>query len=632
MTTRRPVSYPFLSLLAAMLLAATASCQRLGESAAAGKEAQKRAVNLAFSVGTTPATKMDADSFTEVNPNPVFRGMVDIKLIPFNKVGAIEPTDQANYFPQSLPNISSLSPDLSAHYYASGLDAWFPVGTASLLLYGRAPEGWMDSNPKHKYGSLVRGGFSGSGSPPSVSAITFSPDVMAPGEATPQEAQTIVRVLNNILLGNTYSVLVYYGDGKTRQINLNWNESVGESNLREAYRQITNEGAFIPGSGPLAESMLSSLYGMLSGYESHNTNVYEVVVDGVPYEAHTGSLDGPLLLYKDLYNGLRDHVLQRFNAFAVTDHATVDATTHTVTFKDDKVRNYPEGLGLPSGCAILRWTPTGFVVPQMNGVEGIAPMNRYCYPPALYYYANTTIKTSKDENIQEAYSERGYTQWSQVLADYTLGTAISSNTKSVALVTPAQFAVGMLSATVKSSRSWLQDGDGLPETTVEAVGENLPITGIILGGQFKQRFDFTPVYPADDAVEYYLFDNQTPGVFLTAANSDPIRTLSLQTPDDMDIYFTLEFRNDTGKTFYGADGRILPGRKFYMVGKLELPSSPRAFDSVFVKDHITTVTCTIHSLDGAYNAIPDLGLPQLVLGVQTQVNWTLATPTTVIME
>ena len=370
---------------------------------------------------------------------------------------------------------------------------------------------------------------------------------------------------------------------------------------------------------------------MLKTYESHNTNVYEVVVDGVPYEARKAG--GDPLLYRDLYNGLRDLVLTRFTLPAVTDHAVVDGNALTVQFKDDSVREYPDYLGLPSGCAILRWTPAGFVVPQVNGVEGIAPINRYCYPPALYYYANTTIRTSMDDDIGSSYTDKGYTTWAQVLADYTLGTAVSSHTRSIALVEPAQFCVGLLSATVKSSRSWLQDNDGLPETTVDAVGENLPLTGIILGGQFEQDFSFTPIYSGnDDDEEYYLYDNQIPGVFLTTETSAPILTLSLETPPDKDVYFTLEFRNDTGKTFYGADGRILPGRKFYLVGKLELPAQPRAFDSAVVKDHYTQVTCTIHSLEGAYNAVPDLGFPQLVVGVQTQVNWILATPTTVIME
>ncbi len=79
---------------------------------------------------------------------------------------------------------------------------------------------------------------------------------------------------------------------------------------------------------------------------------------------------------------------------------------------------------------------------------------------------------------------------------------------------------------------------------------------------------------------------------------------------------------------------MLPGRKFYMVGKMELPTDPqkRKFEQVFVQDHVTNLNCTIYSLAGAYNAVPNLGIPQLVIGVQTQVNWEMSSPTTVIFE
>ena len=68
-----------------------------------------------------------------------------------------------------------------------------------------------------------------------------------------------------------------------------------------------------------------------------------------------------------------------------------------------------------------------------------------------------------------------------------------------------------------------------------------------------------------------------------------------------------------------------------MVGKLEMPENP-AFPSVFVKGHYTKVECTINSLAGAYNAVPDIGNPQLVVGIQTQVNWILSSPSTVMLE
>ncbi|MBO5596400.1 MAG: hypothetical protein J5917_06475 [Bacteroidales bacterium] len=629
-------SHILLCLTVLVALSGLSSCKK--EDGIGDLNGELQSVRLSLIVGTPQASKADASHYTEVHESaPVFRGLTDMKMVSFEKAGTVTADDVAHGTPLSIPSISNLYSNLPAFFYPSGVDAFIPIGTSSVLLYGRAPadEGAdLDAlESKRRYGSLVLRGFDRENNAPPASSLGFAPDVMSPGGAIPAQASQIATILNAIVLGAPYRVTAYYRPSPSSEeesvvLNLNWNESVPDNNLREAYRGITNDGAVIPGSGPLMESLLSELYALFWEYESHNSNVYEITVNGIPYEL-TDAQGNPLL-YKDLLNGLRKTVLDRFTytAFA-QDNLQVDPSTHAVAFKREDLRAYPENLGLPSGCAILRWTPAGFVVPQISGVEGIAPINRYCFPPALYYYANTGIRTSQDEDIASAYTS--HTSWSALLDDYTLGTSVTSNTRSVALVQPMHYAVAMLSATVKADRSWLQDNDNLPETTVDATGDNLPLTGIILGGQYAQNFAFEPI-PGGE--EYFTYDQEVPGVCLTQETSAPIRTLSLPTLEGEDVYFTLEFRNDSGKTFHGADGRVLPGRKFYMVGKMELPqnSAERLFESIFVKDHVTTLSCTIHSLAGAYNAVPDLTEQQLVLGVQTRTSWILSSPTTLLLE
>lgn len=619
-----------LCLLATLSLAGAVSCQRK-DSLQEDKTGVLKSVRLSLSVGSSPQTKMVADNFTELGESPSFRGLKDMKMVAFDREGQVLGTDYALNLPINVPAFEALSyPNASAQFYPSGIDTFLPIGTASVLLYGRAP-----GDDKYQYGSLIPVGFDTQNAAEQASYFGFEPDVMYSGNDIPEEASVIAGVVNRIMLGAPVRINGWYQRGTERvktQVVKNWNESVEDVNLRKAYTGITNEGAIIAGSGPMVESMLSSLYSFFKGYESSNPDGYEITENGEHYQFYKEN--GDSLFYKDVYNALKYEVLNRFtlNTAYASQFLTVDDQELMVRFKPEYsyLSTYPESMGLPTGCAILRWTPTGFVVPQISGVEGMAPMNRYCFPTGLYYYVNTTIKTSQDKNIGQSYSAS--TSWDDVLDDYTLGSSITSNTTSVALIKPLQFAVGMLSATVKSDRDWLQDNDGLPETTVSAVGENLPVTGIILGGQYAQNFDFTP---DTDETEYFSFDNQTPGVYLTKEKSAPIRTLSLPTPTEEDVYFTLEFLNNSGKTFFGADGRVLPGRKFYMVGKIELPpkdSPKRLFDQVFVQDHITTLSCTIYSLAGAYNAVPNLGIPQLVIGVQTQVNWEMSSPTTVIFE
>lgn len=632
MTKRFPYGI-LLCLLAALPLVGAMSCRREDDL---DKTGLLKSVRLALSVSANQqGTKADVSAFTELNSAPVFRGMTDIKMVAFKDTAAVTASDRALNLPISVPAFQSLLPNVPAIFYSSGIDTFIPIGTSRVLLYGRAP-----GEDKTIYGSLVPKGFDTQNTTAPASSLGFAPDAMYSKSYIPDEAGIIARVVNAIMTGDPvrFDKAKYYpnpgGAAVYYPLTMNWNETVEDSNLKQAYLQITNEGAIIPGSGPMVESMLSSLYAFLKGYESQNSNAYEITVNGVPYELFKEDKDGNTtpLLYKDILNGLRDVVLGRMTSSFVSEYIAVDSKELTVSFIREDLSTYPESLGLPSGSAVLRWTPTGFTVPLMSGVEGMAPLNRYCYPTALYYYTDTGIVTSQDENIAQYYSPENPTDWSEVTAQYKLGTSVTSNTLSVALLKPVQYAVGMLSATVKSDRDWLQDNDGLPETTVQAIDTNLRLTGIILSRQFAQNFEFSPIVSAGN--EYFSYDSGVSGVYLTKGESAAFRTLSLPTPEDENVFFTLEFLNNSGKTFYGADGRVLPGRKFYMVGKMELPTEPtkRLFKSVFVKDHITTLSCTIKSLAGAYNAVPDLGIPQLVIGVQTQVNWDLSTPVTVIME
>ena len=608
-----------------------------------------RSVHLALSVETGNdggRTKADVSIFTEMQDQPKFRGLTDIRVIPFAQTTPVTQESQAHSRQMDAPGFANLFASTSSYLYTSGIDAWIPTNTGALLLYGRAPGSGNDAASRHRYGSLVLNGFSKSDPAMKVSSLGFYPDKMYEGDGTPAPARVICETLNRILQGKVVAWQVYYGsasDTETDWVRVYWNESIGDQTLRELYLQMTNDGAVLSGSGPLVEGLLTSLYSVLSGYESHNTNVVEVVKNGVAYEARTGlEQTAPKLLYKELYDDMAQNLLSFIQGGVLDDSGQPTIRVNTdnndaVEFLDEDVRLYPESLGLPSGCAVLRWTPAGFVVPLNSGVEGIAPMDRYCFPPALYYYSNTTIRTSDKDNIQDGYEN--YNSWAAVLDDYDLGNMVTKNTKSIALVTPAKFGVGMISATIKATTSRLQDNDELVETTVDATGTNLPVTGFVIGRQYAQTFDFNPVYSEDG--EYYIYDNDIPGVYLIKPDKDdegheqelvPIRTLSLQTPDDMDAFICLELRNDTGKTFYGADGRILPGRKFYLLGKLELPAGEREFDSVVVKGHVTYVTCVIHSLAEAYNCVPDLGQSQLVLGVQTKVNWELSSPSTLLLE
>lgn len=309
--------------------------------------------------------------------------------------------------------------------------------------------------------------------------------------------------------------------------------------------------------------------------------------------------------------------------------------------------NYPASIGLPDGAAALRWEiPSGgsqyaFVPQSVTTTEAaINSLTRYVYPAELYYYVSSDICTSTIDNRQTYYE---YASWGTSNSDANTVLSgfendpgmVSPDTKAVAIRKPVQYAVARLDAKIKTSSSTLTDARG----NVISVGStSFPLTGIIIGGQRQVGFDFVPT-DNDDSSMRFVYDSQvstnagsTP-FYLSTTEQGPVRTLLLQSYDGEDVTFVLEFRNDSDADFYGVDGIIYKGTKFYLVGILKLDEATGDDKSrVFTQDQITTATMSIGGLAKAYNVMPNLLSPQLEIGVSLITPWTGSTPTTVILE
>ena len=94
--------------------------------------------------------------------------------------------------------------------------------------------------------------------------------------------------------------------------------------------------------------------------------------------------------------------------------------------------------------------------------------------------------------------------------------------------------------------------------------------------------------------------------------------------------------NNSNTDFYGVDGVIKKGQKFYLLAKLSLNSTtaltwptfgptyrfPKAnVDRVFIQDFTTKATFTITDLKSAYVTIPDLRASKLQLGLSVDLSW-----------
>jgi hypothetical protein len=83
----------------------------------------------------------------------------------------------------------------------------------------------------------------------------------------------------------------------------------------------------------------------------------------------------------------------------------------------------------------------------------------------------------------------------------------------------------------------------------------------------------------------------------------------------------LEFTNTSDKDFYGVNGIVPVGGKFYLVGQLSSALATETENKVFKQDYTTTVRVAIKDLKSAYVTIPDLKAPELEIGLSVDLHW-----------
>ncbi len=302
---------------------------------------------------------------------------------------------------------------------------------------------------------------------------------------------------------------------------------------------------------------------------------------------------------------------------------------------DNVPDGFPGDIGLPDGGAVVVWDRDNSrfnVQRQATTMANMLSHDRYVYPPELYFYGNSQIYTSNSFIPFSAYIGK---TWPQVLNLYTFqnNATVLTATRGVAIEEPLRYAVGCLKATVKASAGTLLDADDKPITVGSTT---FPLTGILVSGQYKQNFDFTP--QASELTEYALYDRSFSGVYMINTSTPTVfSTLSFQSKEDVrPVRFALEFRNDGEQVFRGNNGLIYPGTKFYLVGSIypkENPDPTKDYEKrVFTKSYITELTMTVSSLADAYNVVPDLLSGRLEVGVQLVTDWIEVTTTDVVLK
>ncbi len=310
-------------------------------------------------------------------------------------------------------------------------------------------------------------------------------------------------------------------------------------------------------------------------------------------------------------------------AIANATYATVNTTTGEVTLVSGLL-DFPISYGIPEGSVDIKWDAT-----NSKFVEGdytnMAKPNTFVYPAQLWYYVNSTIKTS-NQSRQTMYDNTN--DWATILGAHTDALSVNTRTRAVAIKDPIQYAVARFDVMLRLDAEALADNSDLVEgaaTNVNCAG-GFPVTGILVGGQKDAIFDFTTAGSVDvtGISAYTVYDSIVDPKIVAEKNgsnySDTVSTLVLENGNE-DVMIAIEMLNNKAD-FYGAGNQLIPlNSKFYVVAKLEVAAASQTSGHVFKQDYTTLAKLTLRDLRTAYNTIPDLRTPQLELGFSVDLNW-----------
>lgn len=312
---------------------------------------------------------------------------------------------------------------------------------------------------------------------------------------------------------------------------------------------------------------------------------------------------------------------------------------------------FPRNLYLPDGVVRVKFddATNGFTfVTATAGTtltsSDLIDYKTVTYPSELAYFVSSPIKTSTTHKSKVS-DLPDYNEWLAGTANIwnEYDEMVKNNTLFVALQNPVQYGVACLKSSIKCADTSLKDNakaiiKSESDNTITVNDKSFPVTGILIGGQPKGvKWDFEPAstnQPGD--FKYTIYDNDmNDGNNFTAKAVEtgtlPYNyTLVLDNKDtsgatQSNVNVVIELENNAAD-FYGADGLIPKGSKFYLAGTLDLSKNNQTedgttLDHVFIKDHTTVANFTIKNLKKAYNCIPDLRTSKINVGLAVDLTW-----------
>lgn len=593
----------FFSFASAVLLASAAgmtscssdSIEPTGGSGVAGQVVKTQfVINIPYAGNESGgnarvSTRMTAENTQNSNN---FLGLKDIEMFAFDKA----PTSATNTTSTRTIRIGTRTPSSDDNYRRIYSDIAIPVGTTNMILYARASK--IISNPT---GSTTKDEFQAGSltdlyrkfteeATPNLSDLNFNLEAIHKNDDFNTKGKAILERLNKIATTST--------ENGTKWSDIGTEESANND-----------------------DKILHTLY---------NTFI----------KLTAGSANSVNSFIKHLKAAIKSQGVMTEMANAIIANC------------QEVSGDFPRGLSLPDGVVRVTFDETnGFTFVKATAGTTTTGSNlidykTVTYPSELAYYVSSPIKTSTTDK-SKAGDLPSYKDWlagtTNVWDEY--GGIVQNSTRFVALQNPVQYGVACLKSSIKCSSTSLEDNAKVKissesNNTITVNDNSFPVTGILIGGQpAGVKWDFEPastILPGE--FKYTIYDKDMNGGITFTAKAVETGTLpynytlvldnkdtSSEGAKQSNVNVVIELENKAGD-FYGADGLIPKGSKFYLAGTLDLSKNNQTedgttLDHVFIKDHTTIANFTIKDLKKAYNCIPDLRTSKINVGLAVDLKW-----------
>ena len=298
---------------------------------------------------------------------------------------------------------------------------------------------------------------------------------------------------------------------------------------------------------------------------------------------------------------------------------------------------FPRNISLPDGAAVLSFNSDSKTFTYKEITAGVptggnlVDHKTITYPSELAYFVSSPVGTSSTKDKLADLPD--YNAWLNNTETWTAyEDVVKGNTTLVVLKEPVQYGVACLESKITCATASLDDNakqiiKSTANNTLTVPEAGITVTGILVGGQPQGvEWNFEPA--SDAKFDHTIYDqNMNNGIAAKTSATNPNYTLVLDNKNSSTtnaaqskVYVTVELENNMGD-FYGKEGLIPKGSRFYLVGELDPTNKTTTVDHVFVKDHTTVANFTIKNLQNAYNHIPDMRTSKINVGLAVDLTW-----------